>query len=106
MAKFSTVMDTATCTKSSWTNRQKAMFHAHNPNGMVSALRSLCEQIDQIVGDGPVPYCCYDSDYEMMLYRLTPHKTVKRGDLNIALWGLERRIKEAREFIAAHQIAA
>lgn len=106
MAKLKTVTEIATCTKPSWTNRQKAQFHAFNPNGLVAEYAELCTTIEGMVGMFNLPVHGFDSEYQLMLYKMCSEKAVKRGDLYLAIWGLDRRIKQARAFIAESQVAA
>ena len=106
MAKLKTVTEIATCTKASWTNRQKAQFHAFNPNGLVAEYADLCATIEGMVGDSQLPYCCKATEYEMMLYKMCGEKAVKRDDLWLAMWGLDRRIQEAKKFIEDAQVTA
>jgi hypothetical protein len=108
MAKLKTIMEVATRTEASWTNRQKALFHAHSRHGLVRELLRLEEIVAQTVEDGsPSPYPGFNStDYEVMVYKLCTQKAVKRSDLWLAMWGLERRIKAAREYIEANPVTA
>lgn len=106
MAKLKTVTEIATCTKSSWTNRQRAQFHAFNPNGMVAEYLRLREEIVANGRDADFSHSIFDSEYQLMLYKMCAEKAVKRGDLMIAMWGLDRRIKQAQAFIAESQAAA
>jgi hypothetical protein len=106
MAKLKTVTEIATCTRASWTNRQKAQFHAFNPNGLVAEYADLCATIEGIVGAFNLPVHGFDSEYQLMLYKMCSEKAVKRGDLYLAMWGLDRRIKQARAFIEESRIAA
>jgi len=106
MAKLKTVTEIATCTKSSWTNRQRAQFHAFNPNGLVAEYANLRATIEGMVGTFNLPVHGFDSEYQLMLYQMCAEKAVKRGDLWLAMWGLERRIKQAQAFIAEYQATA
>jgi hypothetical protein len=106
MAKLKTVTEIATCTQASWTNRQKAQFHAFNPNGLVAEYASLCATIEGVVGVSNMYIHGFDSEYQLMLYKLCTEKAVKRGDLYLAMWGLDRRIKQARAFIEESQVTA
>jgi hypothetical protein len=106
MAKLKTVTEIATCTKPSWTNRQRAQFHAFNPNGMVAEYANLCATIEGMVGMFNLPVHGFDSEYQLMLYKMCTEKAVKRGDLMIAMRGLDRRIKQAQAFIAESQATA
>lgn len=106
MAKMKTVTEIATCTKPSWTNRQRAQFHAFNPNGLVAEYASLCATIEETVGMFNLPQHGFDSEYQLMLYKMCTEKAVKRSDLWLAMWGLERRIKEARAFIEESKATA
>lgn len=106
MAKLKTVTEIATCTKPSWTNRQRAQFHAFNPNGMVAEYANLCATIEKIVGVFNLPVHGFDSEYQLMLYKMCSEKAVKRSDLYIAMWGLDRRIQQAKKFIEDAQVTA
>jgi hypothetical protein len=106
MAKLKTVTEIATRTEASWTNRQKAAFHAFNPNGLVAEYLRLCTTIGEIVGYNTAPHCGKDTEYELMLYKMCAQPAVKRSDLWLAMWGLERRIKEARAFIEESEATA
>lgn len=108
MAKLKTIMEVATRTEASWTNRQKAFFHAHNRHGLVRELLRLEEIVAETVEDGsPSPYPGFNStDYEIMVYKMCAQKAVKRSDLWLAMWGLERRIKAARQYIEQVRTAA
>jgi len=106
MAKMKTVTEIATCTKPSWSNRQRAQFHAFNPNGLVAEYLRLSATIAETVGTLNLPQHGFDSEYQLMLYKMCTEKAVKRSDLWLAMWGLERRIKEARAFIEESKATA
>ena len=107
MAKYNTITKTATRTEASWTNRQKAAFHAFNPNGQVAELKRLEAIIAEIIEDGETPYFGYNSHYyEVKLYEMCAQKAVKRGDLWLALWGLDQRIYQAKTYIEQVRTAA
>ncbi len=107
MAKYNTITKTATRTEASWTNRQKAAFHAFNPNGQVAELQRLEATIAEIIGDREIPYYGFNScEYEVELYKMCAQKAVKTGDLWLAMWGLDRRIKAARQHIEQIRTAA
>jgi hypothetical protein len=106
MAKMKTVTEIATCTKPSWSNRQRAQFHAFNPNGLVAEYLRLSATIAETVGTLNLPQHGFDSEYQLMLYKMCTEKAVKRSDLWLAMWGLDRRIKAARQHIEQLRTAA
>jgi hypothetical protein len=106
MAKLKTVTEIATCTKPSWSNRQRAQFHAFNPNGLVAEYLRLSATIAETVGTLNLPQCGFDGEYQIMLYKMCTEKAVKRSDLWLAMWGLERRIQQARAFIEESKATA
>lgn len=106
MAKLKTVTEIATCTKPSWSNRQRAQFHAFNPNGLAAEMQRLCDIIKEVVGDGEVPYCCTDNHYEIELYKMCAQPAVRRDQIWLAMHGMERRIQQARAFIEESKATA
>jgi hypothetical protein len=106
MAKLKTVTEIATCTKPSWSNRQRAQFHAFNPNGLVAEYLRLSATIAETVGTLNLPQHGFDGEYQIMLYKMCTEKAVKRCDLWLAMHGMERRIQQARAFIEESKATA
>lgn len=106
MARLKTVTEIATCTKPSWSNRQRAQFHAFNPNGLVAEYLRLSETIAETVGTLNLPQYGFDGEYQIMLYKMCTEKAVKRCDLWLAMRGMERRIQQARAFIEESKATA
>jgi len=99
MAKLKTVTEIATCTKPSWSNRQRAQFHAFNPNGLVAEYLRLSATIAETVGTLNLPQHGFDGEYQIMLYKMCTEKAVKRCDLwppHPASPSIHRRIQSHR----------
>ena len=103
--RFEQITKTATDISNSWTNREVAMFHYFNPNGLLAAKRITDDQISKLVDEGKansgaiMAYGSLNFFYYDKLSNLIDKKSVRNADLVITLQGLRDNIESATKFI-------
>jgi hypothetical protein len=104
--KYEQVTQTAKTTKPGWSNKEKALFHYFNPNGLSAKKRNLDEQINRLVDEGKcktgaiIAYGSLNSFNTDGLYKLIKMQRVNEILLQVTLGGLEWDIKRAAEYIS------
>ena len=103
--QFDFVTKTAEKIDPNFTIRDRAAFHAFNPNGLTATKAALDDEIVKLVDEGLVPpgsvlaYGSGNSFFTRELAKYASNKTVSAKDLDSALAGLERHIAKAKAFI-------
>lgn len=106
VSRFEQVTKTATAVCNSWTNREVAMFHYFNPNGLLAAKKITDDQVSKLVDDGKaksgaiMAYGSLNFFYYDHLSKLINKKSVRHVDLVVTLQGLRTDIESAKKFIA------
>lgn len=100
------IFETATEVNPKWSNAEVIKFHAFNPNGLVAYLRDLQTEVLEAVENGKAKsgvlfvYGSIGGDlYVDNLYELTKMQRVNGVKFQVAIEGLERKIKETEIFL-------
>jgi hypothetical protein len=100
------VTEKATETQNSWTNKEIAMFHYFNPNGLYAQKKAVDARIDELVGEGKaksgaiIAYGSlnyYNTDHLAAMLR---YKRVKPSEMYAIISGIQWDIEKAEKFIA------
>lgn len=106
------VTEKATETQNSWTNKEIAMFHYFNPNGVYAQKKAVDARIDTLVDEGKaksgaiIAYGALNYYYADHLSALIGKKRVKHGDIYSVIRGLQWDIENAEKFIAEKELTA
>ena len=91
-----------------WSNRDVALFHYLNPNGLLAQKRVTDDQIDALVDAGKakpgaiMAYGALSYFYTNLVSELASQKRVGWIALQVALDGVRGDISKAKEYIAEH----
>lgn len=105
MSKIDKILNTATTVQRGWNNKQVALFHCFNPNGIWAKKKITDAQIDALVEAGKaktgawLAYGSMNSHYTDDLLALVGKQRVNRIELEITLRGIRCNIDEATKFI-------
>lgn len=97
------VMETATDIGQGWTNKEIAMFHCFNPNGLCAKKRKVDEAIDSAVINGKMKsgailaYGGHNSFGVDMLREIAMKRRVDSSALNYSLYWITDAIVKANE---------
>lgn len=100
-----TELTTVASVNPNWTNKEKAVFHYFNPNGMLARKRATDKLINDAVDAGKaksgavIAYGSLNHFNEDRLYQLTSKKYVKLVDLRVTLDMLDNDILAADKFL-------
>jgi hypothetical protein len=109
MSKIDNILNTATEVQRGWNNKQVALFHYFNPNGIRAQKKITDAQIDALVEAGKaktgayIAYGSMNSFYTDDLLKLVSKQRVSRIELEITLRGIRRDIDVASKFIQEKQ---
>lgn len=105
MRSFDLITKTASEPARSWTNKEKALFHYFNPNGLYAKKKAMDDLISKAVDEGRAKsgaILAYGSlSYYNIdrLFEFTTKKYVDRIDLNTTLGMLSDDIAAASNFL-------
>jgi hypothetical protein len=109
MSKIDNILNTATEVQRGWNNKQVALFHYFNPNGIRAQKKITDAQIDALVEAGKaktgayIAYGSMNSFYTDDLLKLVSKQRVNRIDLWVTLKGIRENIDSAKQFIQETQ---
>jgi hypothetical protein len=109
MSKINKILNTATEVQRGWSNKERALFHCFNANGIWAQKKITDAQIDALVEAGKakngayLAYGALNSFYTDDLLKLVSKKRVNRIELEITLRGIRRDIDVASKFIQEKQ---
>lgn len=106
------VTEKATETQNSWTNKEIAMFHYFNPNGLSAKKKAVDARIDTLVDEGKAKSGAIIA-YGSLNYHNTDHlaamlryKRVKPSETYAIISGIQWDIEKAEKFIAETELTA
>jgi len=105
MSKIDKILNTATEVQRGWSNKERALFHCFNQNGIWAQKKITDAQIDALVEAGNaktgahIAYGALNSHYTDDLLALVSKKRVSRIALEITIRGIRRDIDSATKFI-------
>lgn len=105
MISFNEITVDAVVANPRWTNKDKALFHYFNPNGMLGKKRITDKLIDDAVDAGKaksgaiIAYGSMNHFAEDELYKLISMKRVDRIKLKVTLEMMQRDIDSATKFL-------
>ena len=105
MSKIEYIFNIATEIQRGWSNKEIALFHCFNKNGIWAEKKITDEQIDALVEAGKAKNGAYfaygylNSFYTNDLLALVGKQRVSRIALEITLRGIRRDIDSAKKFI-------
>ena len=90
------LLETATKQSPSWTNKEIAMFHYLNDNGVFKAFNKMCDTIRDYVDAGVIPsgwhyaYGSFNNYYTDRLEEMYRRKRLNTLELEVIIEGIER----------------
>jgi len=93
-----------------WSNRDVALFHYLNPNGLLAQKRKVDDRIDALVDAGKamsgaiIAYGALSYFYTNLVAELASQSRVNWIKLSVALDGVKDDIRKAEQFIAERSV--